>query len=67
MIFAVPIGIILVNLNQAGVFDNAKTSIRLLIKTVNDFRKYDNQDMQYLENDLNQDSLPDEPDQNKKI
>ena len=67
MIFAVPIGIILVNLNQAGVFDNTKTSIRLLIKTVNDFRKYDNQDMQYLENDLNQDSLPDEPDQNKKI
>ncbi|MDD2968186.1 MAG: sporulation integral membrane protein YtvI [Lachnospiraceae bacterium] len=54
MIFAVPIGIVLVNLNQAGIFDNARTSIRLLIKTVNDFRKYDQKDISYLENGQNE-------------
>ena len=49
MIFAVPIGIILVNLNEAGIFDNAKTSLQLLIKTINDFRRFTKADIAYLE------------------
>lgn len=51
MIFAVPIGIIIVNLNDAGVFDTTKNSIRLLVKKVNDFRQLDKEDMEYLRSD----------------
>ena len=49
MIFAVPVGIILFNLNRAGIFDNAKLSLRLLVKTINDFRRYNSDDMKYLQ------------------
>ncbi|MBQ9885697.1 MAG: sporulation integral membrane protein YtvI [Lachnospiraceae bacterium] len=39
MIFVLPLGIIIINLNKAGVFDTTKNSIRLLIKGINDFRR----------------------------
>jgi len=40
MIFALPVAIIILNLNEAGIFDQAKTSVRYLIRDVNVFRKY---------------------------
>lgn len=48
MIIAVPIGIILITLNDAGVFDTPKNSLRLLVKKVNDFRKLDDEDLKCL-------------------
>lgn len=48
MILAVPIGIILITLNDAGVFDTTKNSFRLLVKKVNDFRKLDEEDLKCL-------------------
>lgn len=45
MIVAVPIGMILINLNDAGVFDITKNSLRLLVKKVNDFRMLDKEDL----------------------
>lgn len=51
MIIAVPIGIILIRLNEEGVFDTTKNSIRLLVKSINEFRKLDGEDMKYIEED----------------
>ena len=39
MILAVPIGIIIVNLYEEGVFDTTKQSIQILVAGFNDFRK----------------------------
>ena len=39
MILAVPIGIIIVNLYEEGVFDTTEQSIRILVAGFNDFRK----------------------------
>ncbi|MEG1848682.1 MAG: sporulation integral membrane protein YtvI [Lachnospiraceae bacterium] len=52
MIMAVPIGIIIVNLYEAGAFDTTKTSLRLLIKRVNDYRRYTKEEISYLEEEL---------------
>lgn len=49
MIVAVPIGIIIVRMNEEGVFDTTKNSLRLLVKSLNEFRKLDEEDMQYIE------------------
>lgn len=38
MILAVPVGIIIVNLYEAGLFDTCINSTRLLLKSINDFR-----------------------------
>lgn len=40
MIVAVPVGIIVVNMNQAGAFDTVKQSIGILVDSVNRFRKF---------------------------
>lgn len=40
MIFALPIAIIIINLNEAGIFDQAKASVRYLIRDVNGFRRF---------------------------
>lgn len=45
MIFAIPIGIIILNLNEAGVFDTPKNSVRLLLKKLNHFRKFDEKEL----------------------
>ncbi len=39
MLVAVPIGIIVVNMNEAGFFDTPKYSIRLLVRNINQFRQ----------------------------
>lgn len=50
MLIAVPIGIIVINMNEAGFFDTPKYSMRILIKNINRFRHLDKEDMQILEN-----------------
>ena len=50
MLIAVPIGIIVVNMNEAGFFDTPKYSLKILIKNINRFRRLDKKDMQILEN-----------------
>jgi len=57
MIIAVPIGIIIYNMYESGIFNNTKISIQLLIKSVNDFRKYDKEDMEYLDDEDKSDRL----------
>lgn len=49
MIIAVPVGIIVITLNEAGVFDTPKDSLRLLVKKLNDFRKLDADDLKCLD------------------
>lgn len=51
MILALPIGIIIGNLNKAGVFDTTKNSLRLLVKKVNTFRKLSSDDLKDIESD----------------
>lgn len=48
MIFALPVALIILNLNEAGIFDQAKTSVRYLVRDVNNFRKFtpDDEDFQ---------------------
>lgn len=48
MILAVPIGILLVNMNEAGIFDTPKISIKLLIANLNEYRKLTDEDMEVL-------------------
>lgn len=50
MLVAVPIGIIVVNMNEAGFFDTPKYSLRILVRNINHFRKLDEDDMRVLEN-----------------
>ena len=46
MIIAVPIGIIVLNMYEEGVFDTAKDSVRILFATISNFRHIDDQDME---------------------
>lgn len=50
MIIAIPVGIVVVNMNEAGIFDDAKNSMRLLMKNLNSFRKIDDEDLTELKN-----------------
>ena len=49
MLIAVPLGIIIVNMNEAGFFDTPKYSIRMLVRNINDFRKLDEEAVRELE------------------
>lgn len=49
MLIAVPLGIIFINLNQAGLFDTLKISIRLLLANINQYRKITQEDMSVLD------------------
>lgn len=40
MIFAIPIGLVLVNLYKVGVFDNIERGLKILINAFNQFRKF---------------------------
>lgn len=51
MLIAVPLGIIIVNMNEAGFFDTPKYSVKILIKNINNFRKLDEEDIKKLEKD----------------
>lgn len=44
MILALPIGIIIINLNEAGVFDTTKESFRILLAGFNNFRRLRDED-----------------------
>lgn len=45
MLLAVPVGIIIVNMNEAGFFDTPKYSIKLLLKNINSFRRLDEEEL----------------------
>lgn len=49
MLIAVPIGIVIVNMNDAGFFDVPKQSIAILIAAVNKFRRLDDDDLKMIE------------------
>lgn len=51
MLVAVPIGIIAVNMNDAGFFDAPKQSVRILAAAFNKFRKLDEDDLKIFEKD----------------
>ena len=46
---AVPIGIIIINMNQTGIFDTVKMSIRILVTGLDRFRKFDEEDKEVLD------------------
>lgn len=52
MIVTVPIGIIVVNMNDAGFFDTPKQSARILAAAFNKFRRLDEDDLKILEKDV---------------
>lgn len=45
MIIAVPIGIILINMYEEGVFDTTKNSLKILLAGINNFRRLNEDDM----------------------
>lgn len=49
MLVAVPIGIIVVNMNDAGFFDTSKQSVKILVTQLNRFRKLSKDDLKILE------------------
>ena len=49
MIVAVPFGILVLAMNDAGFFDNAKKSIRILWHGFNDFRQFTEEDLEGIE------------------
>ncbi|MBR1692832.1 MAG: sporulation integral membrane protein YtvI [Lachnospiraceae bacterium] len=55
MLIAVPIGVLVINLGKAGVFDNIKESIQILVKDVRAFRKYTAEDHNYYKHYLGED------------
>ncbi len=48
MLVAVPIGIIIVNMNEAGFFDTPKYSLKILIANINSFRRLNEDDMRAI-------------------
>ena len=57
MILAVPLGIIIINMNQAGIFDRIKLSVRILVAGIARFCEYGGDDMEVLpENQRPQDT-----------
>ena len=51
MILAVPIGIIIVNMYEAGLFDTPKLSLKILLRNLNQYRKLDEEDFSVLKTD----------------
>ena len=49
MIVAVPLGILVLAMNEAGFFDNAKKSIRILWYGFNEFRQFTEEDLEGTE------------------
>lgn len=44
MIIALPLAIIILNLDEAGIFDQFKMSLKYLVRDVNRFRKFNSDD-----------------------
>ncbi len=51
MILAVPLGIIVVNMYEAGLFDTPKLSLKILLANLNRYRKLDEVDLMILKKD----------------
>ncbi|MDE7478848.1 MAG: AI-2E family transporter, partial [Lachnospiraceae bacterium] len=51
MLIAVPLGIIVVNMNEAGFFDTPKYSIKMLVRNINNFRRLDEAEIRKLDDD----------------
>jgi sporulation integral membrane protein YtvI len=49
MLVAVPVGILIVNMNEAGFFDTPKYSLKILIKNINNYRRLTDEDMKTLD------------------
>ncbi len=54
MLIAVPLGIIVVNMNEAGFFDTPKYSLKLLVRNINNFRRLDEEAIKALEDEERQ-------------
>ena len=52
MIVAVPIGIILQNMNEEGLFDTTKNSMRILAAQINQFRRLNKDDMACIKTEV---------------
>lgn len=48
MILAIPVGIILINMNEAGFFNTLKYSVYLLAKNLNSYRRIRQEDMEQI-------------------
>lgn len=55
MLVAVPIGIIIVNMNEAGFFDTPKYSLKILVANINKFRRLNDEDMLVLDEEKESD------------
>lgn len=53
MLIAVPLGIIVVNMNEAGFFDTPKYSIKMLVRNINHFRRLDDEEIRELSEEEN--------------
>lgn len=51
MLIAVPLGIIVVNMNEAGFFDTPKYSVKILVRNINRFRQLSEEDIRQLDED----------------
>lgn len=60
MLIAVPLGILIVNMNEAGFFDTPKNSFRILLHNFNTYRQLNDEDLHTLESDENSLSDSDE-------
>ena len=55
MILAVPIGIIIVNMYEAGLFDTPKLSLKILLYNLNCYRRLNEEDLEILKTDKTED------------
>jgi sporulation integral membrane protein YtvI len=51
MLIAVPIGIIVINMNEAGFFDTPKYSLKILVRNINEFRRLNDEDLKKLDDE----------------
>jgi sporulation integral membrane protein YtvI len=51
MLVAVPLGIIIVNMNEAGFFDTPKYSFKILVRNLNNYRRLNEDDRKKLDED----------------
>jgi predicted PurR-regulated permease PerM len=49
MLVAVPLGIIIVNMNEAGFFDTPKYSFKILVRNLNNYRRLNEDDRKKLD------------------
>ena len=57
MLISVPVGILLVNMDEAGIFDNFKNSVKILVRGINEFRKIEKEDLEDKDQHVNKVNL----------